>query len=45
MVSEPVGQFAVIEPASGAIEYKALLGIDGGIDLFRPRLGRYDVLC
>ena len=33
MVSEPVGQFVAIEPASGEIEYKALLGIDGGIDL------------
>src|SRR5207249_10011945 len=33
MVAEPVGQFAPIEPASGEIEYKALLGVDGGIDL------------
>src|SRR5206468_9142982 len=33
MVAEPVGQFAPIEPASGQIEYKALLGVDGGIDL------------
>jgi len=33
MVSEPVGQLAAIEPVSGKIEYEALLGIDGGIDL------------
>ena len=33
MVSEPVGQLATIEPPSGEIEYQALLGIDGGIDL------------
>ena len=33
MVSEPVGEFVAIEPASGKIEHKALLGIDGGIDL------------
>jgi hypothetical protein len=32
MASEPVGQLAVIEPASGEIEYKALLGINGRID-------------
>jgi hypothetical protein len=33
MVSEPVGQLAAIEPTSGEIDYEALLGIDGGIDL------------
>jgi hypothetical protein len=33
MVSEPVGEFAAIEPPSREIEYETLLGIDGGIDL------------
>jgi hypothetical protein len=33
MASEPVGQLAAIEPASGEIENEAFLGIDGGIDL------------
>src|SRR2546422_2224788 len=33
MLTEPVGQLAAIESACGEIEHKALLGIDGGIDL------------
>jgi len=30
---EPVDQLTTIEPAPGEIEYEALLGIDGGLDL------------
>ena len=33
MLTKPVGQLAATNSASGEIEHKTLLGIEGGIDL------------